>query len=49
MIHVFLMAFLTNKVYRLKLLYLRVDFFGCSYEGDAKYFVNKNLLALIVG
>ena len=49
MIHVFLMTFLTNKVHRLKLLYLRVGFFGCSDEGDAKYFVNKNMLALIVG
>ena len=49
MIHVFLMTFLTNKVHRLKLLYLRVVFFGCSDEGDAKYFVNKNMLALIVG
>ena len=49
MIHVFLMSFLTNKVHRLKLVYLRVVFFGCSHEGDAKYFVNKNMLALIVG
>ena len=39
-IHVFLTYFLPIKCTVLELQKSRVCFFGCSYEADAKYFVN---------